>query len=161
MSTPLVVNGTLYNYPTSGEDPNWSEEASGWAQSVTDVLGTLLAPGDILETTFSIANNISVAANVNGLIFDSGTNRSATVTYSVYRTSVDNPSGHAESGTIQVVYDDDAPVNEKWSMMQEKNGAAGIVFNITDGGQFQYRSTDLGAAGYSGVIQFKAGTTRV
>lgn len=161
MSIPLVVNGTLYNFPTSGEDPNWGEENSGWAQSVTDVLGTLLAPGDILETTFSIANNISVAADINGLIFDSGTNRSAFISYSVYRTSTANPAGNAESGTIQVVYDDDAPVGQKWSMTQDKNGNAGIVFSVTDAGQFQYLSTDINSTGYSGVIQFKGNTTKV
>lgn len=161
MSVPLVVNGTLFNFPTSGEDPNWAEENSGWAEEVTDVLGTLLAPGDILETTFSIANNISVAANINGLIFDSGTNRSAFISYSIYRTSTDNPAGHAESGSIQVVYDDDAPVNEKWSMVQDKNGNAGVVISVTDAGQFQYMSTDIGTAGYSGVVEFKANTTRI
>lgn len=161
MSTPLVVNGTLYNYPTSGEDPNWAEEASGWSEAVTDVLGTLLAPGDILETTFSISNNITSAQNVNGLLFDSGTNRSAVISYSVYRTSTSTTSGKAEVGTMTLVYDDDATSGSKWSLMQTANGDAGVVFNVTDAGQITYLSSDIGSAGYSGTIHFKASTTAI
>lgn len=158
MSIPLTIAGTTFNYPESGTDPNWAEEASSWAVAVTEAINTLLSPGDILQTEFSIDNNISVATNVNGLLFDSGTVRAANVSYTIYRTSTAAPSGNAETGTLYLLFDDSAPVNQKWQMTQMKNGEAGVNFSIGDNGQIQYMSTDIGALGYSGVITFAAKT---
>jgi hypothetical protein len=158
MAISLTVNGTTYLYPESGENPNWANGAgpTEWAQAVTDTLSTIVGPGDILNTTFAIDNNITVATDVNGLIFDSGTVRAANISYSVYRTSTANPAGHAETGTIQIVFDDSASVNSKWSLTQSSNGTAGIAFSMGDNGQMQYKTSDIGATGYSGVIKFSA-----
>lgn len=156
MSIPLTIAGTTFNYPSSGQDPNWAEEASGWAVAVTDALNTLIGPGDILTTEFSIDNNISVATNINGLLFDSGFTRASNINYSVYRTSTANPAGNAETGTIYLIFDDSAPVNQKWKLSQNKDGDAGVSFSIGDNGQVQYLSSDIGSVGYSGVIVFNA-----
>lgn len=118
----------------------------------------MLAPGDILTTSFSIDNNITVATNVNGLAFDPLTARSAIVSYSIYRTSTTTPSGNAEVGFIKLIYDDSAPAGSKWLITQSSTGIAGVIFSITDAGQVTYKSTDIGAAGYSGVIKFVART---
>lgn len=156
MAIPLVVAGTTYLYPESGEDPNWAQGPTEWAVAVTEALATLIGPGDILSTTFAIDNNISVATNINGLLFDSGTIRAANVSYTIYRTSTANPAGHSETGTILLTFDDSAPVNEKWKMTQTQNGDAGVPISITDAGQAQYMSTDIGATGYVGTIVFTA-----
>ena len=37
MSIPLIINGVTYNYPTSG-DSNWGDEASLWANAVTNTV---------------------------------------------------------------------------------------------------------------------------
>jgi hypothetical protein len=163
MSRPLIVNNQTFNYPDPGEDPSWGTDASDWASAVTDVLGTLLAPGDILSTTFDISDDVSVATQIQGLAFDSSLNRSAKIVYSVYRTSTDNPSGNAETGTIDIIYDNLAPVGQKWKMTQNKNGEAGVVFSISDLGQFSYISTqiDTGSGGYSGVLKFSAKSTAI
>lgn len=156
MAKPLTINGTTYQYPESGENPNWSNGAgpTEWAEAVTDTLTTLIGPGDILNTTFAIDNNITVATDINGLIFDSGTVRAAFISYSVYRTSTSNPSGHTEVGSQQIIFDDSASVGSKWSLTQNSNGNAGIAFSIGDTGQVKYLSSDIGATGYSGVIKF-------
>jgi hypothetical protein len=158
MAIVLIVNGTSYEYPIPGSDPNWGEGATDWAEAVTEALNTLLAPGDILQTIFSIDNNISVATNINGLLFDPGTVRAANVDYAIYRTSTLNPSGNAETGTIHLIYDDSAAVNQKWKLTQSTDGSSGISLSITDSGQMQYISSDIDVAGYSGEIRFKART---
>jgi hypothetical protein len=156
MSKPLTINGTTYNYPDPGESPNWGDDSTGWAEAVTDALGTLLGAGDILQTTFSITNNITVADNINGLLFDPGVTRAANIDYSIYRISSTNTSGYAETGTIYIIYDTSAPVNNKWQLSQRTTGNSGVTFSITDSGQVQYKSNDIGVSGYSGTMKFRA-----
>lgn len=158
MPTPIVIAGTTYQYPVPGESPNWGEEATATIVAIAEALNTLLAPGDILTTEFSIDNNISVPTNVNGLLFDSGTTRASNISYSVYRTSSTTPAGNVETGTIYLTFDDSAVVGEKWKLSQVKNGEAGIGFSMGDNGQMQYISTDIGAVGYVGTITFSAKT---
>lgn len=156
MSIKLTIQGTTYEYPIPGEDPNWAEGATDWAEAVTLALSTLLGPGDILQSTFTINNNVSIPANINGLLFDPGTVRSANISYAVYRTSTAQPAGNTESGTIYINYDDSATSGNKWSLTQQINNNAGIVFNILDNGQIQYTTNDIGNTGYFGKITFSA-----
>jgi hypothetical protein len=156
MAVSIVIAGTTYNFPESGESPNWGPEATDAIVAMANAINTLLAPGDILQTSFSIDNNIAVAANINGLLFDSGTVRAANVSYAIYRTSTSNPAGNAETGLIKLIFDDDAPVNEKWKLSQDKDGESGVTISIGDDGQLVYKSSDIGAVGYSGTIRFAA-----
>lgn len=158
MSIPLTIAGTTFLYPESGTDPNWGEQASAFAVAVTEALNTLLSPGDILQTQFAIDNDISVATNINGLLFDSGTVRAANISYALYRISTIAPSGNAETGTLYLIFDDSATVGTKWQMTQQKDGEAGVVFFIGDNGQLQYTSSDIDSVGYVGSIVFSAKT---
>jgi len=153
MPIPLTINGVTYNYPVNGENPSWGNDATDWAQAVTEVINLFVGPGDILDTPGVIDNNITTPTNVNFLLFDTGTVRAANVDYSVFRTSDANPSGYAESGTIFIVFDDSL---NQWQLSQRTVGNSGVVFNITNAGQFQYTSTDIGSANYNGVIRFRA-----
>lgn len=163
MSIPVVINNKTFNYPTDGNDPSWGSEATDAFVEVANVLNTILAPGDILSTTFDINDNVTVPLQIQGLAFDSSLNRSAIIQYSIYRTCTDSPSGNAESGTISIIYDNLAPVNQKWKMTQNKNGEAGVILTISDLGQFSYTSSnlDLGAGGYSGIMKFSAKSTAI
>lgn len=157
MAKTLTVNNTPYNYPTTGDEPGWGGEATGWAEEVTDVLSSLLGPDDILETTFSVNNNVSSAADVTALTFSTGSVRSAIVEYSVYRVSDSNLSGNAESGIMNMVYDNSASPGSQWSLVISNiSGNAGVQFSITDAGQVQYTSTDIGSVNYNGTMKFKA-----
>lgn len=157
MPVTLTVNNIPFEYPIPGDSPGWGEGATGWAEEVTTVLTSLLGPNDIAQTTANIANNQTSATNVNGLIFNTGQVRSAIIEYSVYRTSVANPSGKSESGTLNIVYDNLAASGFKWSIIgYGLNGLAGVTFTITDTGQVQYTSTDIGATGYSANMHFRA-----
>lgn len=158
MAVQLIVNGNTYNYPEAGEDPQWGEDASAWAVAVTDTLSTLSGTNDILNSTATIANNVSVAADINGLLFNPTNVRSALIQYSVYRASSSTLLGNAESGVIELVYDNNASSGSRWITSQIKNGDAGIVFSILDSGQVQYISTNIGATSYVGTMKFSAKT---
>lgn len=158
MSVQLTINNNTYNFPTAGEDPQWGSEATDWAIAVTDVLNSILAPGDILLTNASINNNIAVATNINGLLFDPAMVRAANVSYSIFRVSTSNPTGFVEEGTIFLVYNNNASAGNKWLLSQRMNGDAHVTFNITDAGQLQYTSSDIGTAGYSSTMRFTART---
>jgi len=89
MSTNLTVNNNTYAYPSAGDEPGWGEAATGWATEVTEVLNNLQGTDDIPETTFTVADNQTSAADVVGLVFSPTTVRSAVVDYSIYRTNSD------------------------------------------------------------------------
>lgn len=160
MPIELIVNNQPYNYPLPGDPPGWGQDASGWAEAVTLALQDLQSPTDIPQTTFTVSNNVSSASNVTGLAFNTGLVRAAFIKYSIYRTSTSNPSGNAESGYMTLVYDNLATSGTKWSLSvgpMANGGAAGVTFTVTDAGQVQYQSTNLGS-GYSGVMKFQATT---
>jgi hypothetical protein len=153
----VTINNQVISYPVSGDPPGWGEGATQAIVEIADVLTELLGPNDISQTTFSVANNISVFTTVNGLDFDPGEVRAAEVQYSIYRISDSNPSGNAEAGTIKLVYDNDAATNSKWIWsVGPIAGNSGVTFNVTDAGQFQYKTTDIGSVGYSGTMTFRA-----
>jgi len=160
MPVNIVVNNIPISYPSPGDEPGWGESGTQFAVEVAEVLNSLVNANDILETTFSVANNITTFTNVAGLSFSTGQVRSAEIIYSIYRTSTLNPFGIVESGSMNVVYDGNAPVNEKWKFAvgNVAGPGAGVTFTITDAGQVQYKSTDIGAAGYSGEMRFRAKT---
>lgn len=157
MSKTLTVNNTPYEYPTPGDEPGWGEDATGWAEEVTDVLNDVLGSDDILETTFTIDNNISTPTNVTGLLFSTATVRAAEIDYSVYRRTDSSTSGNAESGKMTLIYDNDAAPGSKWSLVTYGiAGNAGVNFTITDAGQVQYESTNITGTNYSGTMKFRA-----
>lgn len=109
--------------------------------------------GDIVETSFSAANNQAVAADVTGLLFAPATVRGfkALVTVSIDATSdlfetfelIGVNKGSSFDMAVSSVGDD-----------------SGLVFSITAAGQVQYTSTDI--AGFvSNTVKFRATTTTV
>lgn len=155
MSRTLIINNIPYEIPDAGDEPGWGDETSDWMEAVTEVLTDLVGPADILETSFTVANNQVALADVTGLVFDGGTVRSAVVEYSVYRISDSNPSGFAESGTMRLTYDNNAAT--PWTMSQgDINGNAEIYFDVTNSGQIQYKTNDIGSLNYIGAMRFTA-----
>jgi hypothetical protein len=151
MPTPLLVNNSVYQYPVDNDSPGWGEEATGWAVAVTDVLGTLVGTGDILETVANITNNQTSPADVVGLSFDPTTIRGSITQYSVYR--VTSSSELVEVGQMYVSY---KSVAATWDLVIVGGQGANIVFSITPGGQVQYTTDNMGGTGYSGQMKFVA-----
>jgi len=158
MAVTVVINNTEFNIPSPGEDPGWGGEVTDAIVEISEVLNSLLGPGDLLETTFNLANNVASVENVVGLAFDTATVRAAIVDYSVYRVSDSTPSGSAQTGTLIMIYDNSAGAGNKWLVAQDATGDVGVSFSVTDTGQIQYTSTDIGSTNYSGTMKFKART---
>lgn len=158
MPVTLTVNNIPIEYPTAGDSPGWGQSATEWATQVTLALNNLQSPTDIPQTIFTIQNNITSFTNVVGLLFSPGLVRAAVINYSVYRTSTGSPSGNAESGNMVIVYDNLASSGNKWSLIGGNiSGSAGVTFTITDLGQVQYKSSNLGS-GHVGSMHFIAKT---
>jgi hypothetical protein len=156
MAKELTVNSVTYSFPDQGENPRWGKEVTGWAQEVTDVIQTLLGTNDITNTTFSLTNNQAVAANITGLLFSTSSVRSATISYSIYISS--STTEIAENGRLYLNY---KPSAGTWNVSREADEDAGVVLTITNAGQVQYTTTNIGGTGYLGQIKFKAETFTV
>lgn len=155
MARTLIIAGIPYEIPDAGDEPGWGDQTSDWMEAVTATLNDLVGPDDIQETSFSVANNQTVFVDVTGLLFNGGSVRSSVVQYSVYRISDANPEGNAETGNMYIVYDNNSAT--PWSLsIGNVVGNANIYFQITNGGQIQYRTNDIGSLNYVGTMRFSA-----
>ena len=150
----ITIQGTTYKIPKAGTNPSWGVELNDYLKALGDALGTIVIPGDIQATTAVVSNNQSVAANVIGLSFDPSSVRSAFVDYSIFRSTVSGTK--KEAGQITLIYDAGAAPGSKWSFTRESIDDAGVVFDITDLGQFTYKSDNMIGASYSGTADFRA-----
>lgn len=150
MPKPLTIAGTVFDYPLPGENPGWGEAATDWASAVTDALGTLQGPGFIPTTTASISDNVTSFTDILGFVFSISSVRSFSAPYSVVRTN--GTSSIVEEGVMKAVND-----GTTWYFSIERSKDAGMTFNLTSGGQVQYKSTAVGGT-YSGTIKFQAQT---
>jgi hypothetical protein len=109
--------------------------------------------GDIEETSFAAANNVSSPANVTGLAFANATVRSFKALVSV---EIDATADLYETFELLGVQR-----GSDWSMSISSSGDdSQINFSITNAGQVQYTSANL--AGFvSNAIKFRAITTTV
>lgn len=155
MSTNLTVNNNIFAYPDPGDEPGWGQAATGWASEVTTVLSSIQSADDILETSFSIANDTLSPLNIEGLFFNPVTVRGATIQYSFYRTT--SLTELAEKGIIELVYKNGGTSGSKWTLSRSFVGDdAGVTISMTDAGQGQYISSNLSGTSYAGVIKFSA-----
>lgn len=158
MPKNLTIAGTEFLYPVSGEDPGlYGEEATGWAKAVTDVLGSVVGPGDILQTNFNLDNNQTASfANITGFIFDSNQVKGVSCSYRIERT---NATVYlVEKGQLELVFN---PQTSLWQLQREYVGDGGIDLDITAGGQVQYKINTqiLAPAQTSGFIRFETFST--
>jgi hypothetical protein len=159
IATNLTVNNNTFPYPESGDEPGWGGPATDWAVEVTGVLNTLQGVDDIPETTFNLANNTVTPQDVVGLVFNPATVRSAVVDYSIYRSTTTTEL--AEKGKLELIYKNGGNPGEKWTIGRVFFGDdAGITITMTDGGQAQYVSSNLGGSSYVGQMKFEAVVTQ-
>ena len=120
---------------------------------VDTIIAGITSPGDLDETSFSLANNQSSPANVTGFAFPNATVRSFKALVSVF---IDATTDFYEVFEIKGIQKD-----SEWDFTVSSQGdVSGITFSITSAGQVQYTSTNN--AGFtSGVIKFRALTTSV
>lgn len=153
----LQVGNTIFQYPDVGSEAGWGEDATGWAEAVTNTLAALIGPGDILPTTLSISNNVASPTALVGFAFNKSIVRAANVIYHITRKS-NTTLEMVESGMLIITAQLTSATTPIWTMTQTEDRTAGVSFSIDDTGQIYYLSTDIGSAGYTGFIKFSAKT---
>lgn len=151
MAIQLIIDGQTYNYPANKDDPGWGEDATAWAQAVTDALASILSPGDILLQSFNLLDDVSVASDITNFFFDPLSVRTAIAEYSIYRVA--GLTERVEGGTLIFTY---SSLAGTWVITEYGgDGPGGITFSITNSGQVQYVSDAMGV-GHTGVLKFRA-----
>ena len=152
MSIQLQVGNDVFNFPQQGETAPWGEDVTAWAEAVTDALTTVQGPNDILITQAPLANNQTTLANIAGLTFNTGQVQAINVPFLVKRTYDSGSTVVTESGAIIGNYN-----GTEFVISIDSVGDSGIEFDITNGGQIQYKTSSL-ANHIESVIYFKATT---
>ena len=114
---------------------------------------SLGSSGDLIEDSFSMANNQSTSADVDLFKFTNGITRSFSALVSVYVNATTSLYEVFEINGIQKSSD--------WFISITSEGdSSGVTFTITNSGQIQYTNSNY--SGFiSGVINFRAITTSV
>jgi hypothetical protein len=152
MAKQLQIGSTIYNYPEQGDKAGWGEDATAWAQGVTDALQNVQGANDLLITSATLANNQSSAADIPGLTFNVAQVEAVEIDYFVKRVYDTGATTVVESGKIMGTYN-----GTEFVISSEVTGNAGITISVQNTGQFQYTSSDL-ANHTSSIIRFRAKT---
>lgn len=152
MSKPLQVGNDTFNYPSPGDKAGWGEEATGWAEAVTDTLANISGPNDILITSATLSNNQVTPANIPGLLLNTGEVQSFELDVLIYRTYNSGSSVAMERAKILGYFN-----GSDVYISQESVGTSGVDLSVTSGGQFQYTSSNL-TNHVSSVIRFRMRT---
>lgn len=154
MAKNLQVGNDVYSYPENNENPGWGEDATAWAEAVSDALATVQGPNDIPLTTSTLSNNQTTFADIPSFELNAANVQAFSAEYLVIR-EYDPGSGAitvTESGTIRGNYD-----GSDFYISVDNERDAGITFEITSAGKLQYKTTDL-TGHVSSTIKFKAKT---
>lgn len=152
MAKQLQIGSTIYNYPEEGDKAGWGEEATSWAEGVTDALSSVQGANDILITSATLTNNQTTATNIPGLLFNVAQVEAVEIDYLIKRTYDSGSTTVVETGKILGSYN-----GTDFIISQDTTEDAGVVISVTSAGQFQYTSSDL-SNHVSSLIRFKAKT---
>jgi hypothetical protein len=153
MSKIVVIGSQEFELPEQGQNPDYGSELTDFFVAVADALESVQGQDDILLTTATISNNVSVFTSIPGFSFSTASVRSIECSYIVERTTSSPAQKFVESGTIIGNYD-----GANWLISSNFVGEAGVTFSISAAGQMQYRSTLVNGSNYIGTIRFKAKT---
>jgi hypothetical protein len=106
MSKTLILRDEIFEYPDTG-DINYGEEATGWAEEATDILGEVSGPGDIPTTEVSLVgtdNGTHIEGIITNLVFDTSFVQSMQITGFLTRTYTDATPTEVEAFTIEGAY---------------------------------------------------------
>lgn len=155
MSIQITIGGTVIDFPSSAQSPNWAPGIIQFAQAVESALSTVVGPADIPAQTLNIDSyNPGTDVIIPNLSFSTTSVLSANIRYSVIRTT--SMTTVAEAGNISIVYNSTNPVNSKWEIERDYVGNASISFTITDAGQVKFSTTTLSGSSHTGTISYAA-----
>lgn len=126
----LTVNGRVFNYPDPGTEIGWGEDATAWAEEVTNTIDNLDTNIPIQFT--ALLNPSQTNANVANLEVDA-TSISMIIQYIITN---DTTVSLYETGNLYLQN------NGTWTMNKivTSSTLSGISLSCTAGGQVQYTS---------------------
>lgn len=156
-TTPLTITiqGTPITFPVAGSSPQWAEAVDQFAQAVEGALNSVtgafdVAPQALIIDAFNPGTNIPIAA----LSFPTASVRSAFIRYAVFRST--NTTSVYESGELEIVYNPNGPINNKWEVAQRLVGNGDITFSVTDTGQVEFSTIAIAGSSHTGQLTFVA-----
>jgi len=152
MSKEIQIGSTIYTVPEEGDNPGWGEDLTEFFCAIGAALQNVQGPNDILTTSATLANNQTTFIDIPGLIFNTAQVQRVEVKYLVTRVFDAGVSTIVESGIIEGNYD-----GSLFKIATKFLDDAGIEFDVTNAGQFQYKTTDL-TDHVSTTIRFEAVT---
>ena len=152
----IIISGTVIEFPDSSESPDWSQSVIQFAQSVETALSGVAGAFDVSPQVFNIdaQNPTSTNIAIPNLTFSTTSVRSANIRISVYRNT--SSASAAEFSDIDIVYNTNNSIGQKWEISREITGDGKILFNITDTGQVQFTTTTLAGTGHTGILSYSA-----
>jgi len=149
MSVVVTIKGLGFTIPETGER-DWGTEVTSWIQQISSAVSDLTVAGDVKLISVSVSNNQGSVANIENLNFDTATIRHAIVEYAVYRVTTTEEL--SQTGNLYLTYKSNA---NTWEIVDNAVGDAEITFTITNAGQVQYVTTNMGGSSYTGKMSFR------
>lgn len=155
MSKNVTIGGQNIAFPTSGEPENWAKPVSDFAEAVAETLSQFAGPYDVPPNNLIIdAYNPGTNIDLPALNFPPSAVRSAFIRYTVFReTSLETAY---EVGTIDIVYNPNGPVNNKWEYAREFVGDGKVTITILDSGQVQFTTDTMSGINHTGKFSYLA-----
>jgi hypothetical protein len=155
MAIEIRIQGSVIEFPESSAEPNWAPAIIEFAQAVEAALNQVTGAFDV-PPQIQIIDDYNTSTNVEipNLDFPVTDVRAVEIIYSCYRTT--SAETVTEAGSIQMVYNPDASVNQKWQFSRESVGDAKITFNVTDAGQVRFSTEALTGTGHVGRLTYQA-----
>lgn len=155
MAITITIQGTPIEIPSSGESPNWSSGIIEAFQVIESALNSAVGTFDVPPQVFNgDAYNPGTGISLPNLSFSTSDVRSADISYAVYRET--SSTNAAESGSINVVYNPNNSVGNKWEIQRDYVGDGQITFTISDAGQVSFTTTTLAGINHTMRISYSA-----
>lgn len=160
MSIQIIISGTVIDFPSSAQSPNWAPALIEFAQTVESALSGVVGTYDVPVQTIEI-NNAGIPTDIAALSFPTNLVRSATVQYAYLRKT--SSALEHETGTLTVLSSEVG-----WSVQREFAGdttpvenpagtiSSGLMFYINSTGQISYDASILAGTSYQGKLTFSA-----
>ena len=159
----ITIKGTPIAIPDSGANPNWSPAVIEAFQALADAVNVFTGTFDVAPQAKNIdIYNSSSNIDIDNLSFPPTDVRAVTIFYTVYRKTTESAPAAgdamevAESGTLECVYNNSRPSNQKWEIGRMGEGEGYIEFNVTDLGQAQFTTTALTGISHTGILSYRA-----